>query len=373
MTDFSPHLRAGLAIRNYIRGVEEKLLDRKLLLLANLRRRGRIVYNQSGSKLEWQVPYRRVAPQAMVPSDFYAVARQDRYVSAVLPWRQYMIGDGMYKMERLQARGRSQIINLWQRIGENIERDLEAALCEELFIDGSATGNEKRWHGLKTMFGPGTQTIDITASTTTARVANNADPLYYPNKTYAGLSTELGDKGGTWNGVWPVGTGSYEFDYFTPLEVNLDSTYFDATGSLSATIVKAIRYGITHSLTRREPGSNVEMVLLASDLFYTYQNTLDSKERILVFDRGRADDRVYLGQREGIFQDGAIITYEYGVPASEGFGINLDRMSIYSMQDRLIDVSEPKYNDLQSFYYVVADMYGQIKFDSPKFFIHYRL
>ena len=366
MTDFNPHLRAGIAIRNYLRDWEKDLLTRRQLLLANLQRRKRVIFNSAGSQLEWQVPYRRAPAQALTPSQAITVSRQDRFVSAVLPWREYSVADGMYKMERLQNRGRAAIIKYYAQMGQRIADDLFVALCEELFIDGSASGNGQRWYGLKSMFGPKTQTIDITAASTTARTANAADPVFYSNKTYAKLSTELGDKGGSWNGVWPVGTGSYEYDYFTPLEVQKDSTYFGSTPSL----VQAIRYGITHSLTRQKPGTHIEMVLMDSATFYEYQNTLDSKERILIPDRGK-NTEVYLGQREGLFQDGAMITWEYGVPANEAFGINLECIELHSMQDSLVNVTDPEYDTKSRFWYVVADMYGQLKFESPKNFIHW--
>jgi hypothetical protein len=101
----------------------------------------------------------------------------------------------------------------------NLMADIEEAFGDELYVDGNASGNEGRIHGFESWLGN-------SGAATNGYVAT-------PSDTYAGLSTTLGNYGGTWstpprNTNWPDGKGDPEYDFWSPLLVDYTDTAWKA-------------------------------------------------------------------------------------------------------------------------------------------------
>lgn len=356
-------------ISDYAKGVEVELAANQMLMAA-LKKKGNISYNQTGLDFNWQVEYREVPLNVTTGEDTISPARQDAYKRATLDMAGYQIADVFTKRERLKnGGGPTQIINYYKLMSDRLFRNLKRQFGEEFYIDSSASGNSGRLSGIETMMAlNGTTNITSGAQ----RSATAADVVGYPNDTYAGLSTALAGGGGTWtsqadiNTTWPAGRGTLNYDYWSPVVVNTTSTSFDgATDTWKDQCVQVTRYAVTHMQRYDDNRRSMKMLLLDRDMYRQYLDKLDAKEHIYVTSENSLKA---LGFDAGIQQDGCEITWEFGVPGAVGYGFNIDNMELRSYQDELIKTQGPIYEPKNQSWYTIVDCFAQLKFRSPKFF-----
>lgn len=361
---------ANTTLSEYIDG-ETNLLMRQRKVFAMLQKKGRIKYGQSGDGFVWTPRVKRATVQVNNLEQTLQFSRVNRWKNAFLDMAGYAVTDAVTKRERLKNKSGQAIIKIFSGIGERIRDDLEDAICEETYVDSSATGNSGRLSGLETMFAA-TQTITVTSGA--ARSANAADPCYYPNDTYAGLSTVLGSVGGgTWNtstdinSTWPYGRGRSEYDVWSPVIVQGVSTAFGGS-SWAENCVKATRYGID-AINGRVKASQGEMnfIIHNNGGYRQYKDKLDPKERIAV---SSTTGLRSLGFTDVIEQDGVEITSEFGVPNNAGYGLNMKMMTLRSWLegDKLFEVEGPEYNMAEQGWLVACIMAAQFQFVSPRSF-----
>src|SRR5947209_8232261 len=150
MADWSRVVNTTIA--NYIKGEEVNIL-RNRKLTAMLKSKGRITMNWSGDYMDWKVRYRRVPMQGYADTDTLTFPRRDRWKTAQLQWRGYASTDSMTKQEKLKNRGAQAIINLYDQIAKSLMEDMEENFSDELYIDGNASGNSKKIHGIESFLG----------------------------------------------------------------------------------------------------------------------------------------------------------------------------------------------------------------------------
>lgn len=361
-------------IKNYIKGYEPETLRNRAMLVA-LKKKGRITYNESGDGRDWKVSYRYANVEQNNGEGQVTYARQPFLKTAQLDWRGLVAADAITKREHLKNRNTAAIVKTYGGMGERLVEAISEKFGEVIYQDGNATGNEDSPHGLESMFGSnGTVTITTGAQ----RSANAADKLAYPNDTYAGLTTGLGDYGGSQlSGVWPNGTADSEFDFWSPIMVNYTSSAFSGSADTWAEqCLEAMRFGFLQAGRNKGPKGMVDLVVLERDLYNQFLNKLDSRERVMAADglglRAFGFDTVEL--------DGKPITHEYGLPygtngtvaaSAQGYGMNLDYIELFSAQDDLFDV-EPIYYDAPTRTYRLAvDFLGNLKFHSPRNFVKF--
>lgn len=318
---------ANTTIAKYIRQEEVNILRRRKFL-AMLQSRGRITFGHSGTNLDWKVRYKRVPMTGYADGDTLSFPRSERHKTATLDWRGYSATDSFTKFERLQNRNTEAIVKVISEIATMLKDDINDNFAEELFVDGNATGNSKRLHGVESFMGNG-------------GAAAASVPIATPSDTYAGLSTSLGNYGGSWstsggNSIWPTGTGDAHYDFWSPLLVDYGNDDFNASSdNWRNNCVEAIRFGLTHTNGRNKQGKGqVDMVLLENELFRVYKEANDSRQQINV-NRGEKAGLISLGFTDVVEQDGVQITSEYGVPVGVGYGIPLDAVELCSMQEQL--------------------------------------
>lgn len=354
-------------IAEYITGAEDEFMRNRKLLKA-MKARGRIKYNCSGSTFEWRVPYRRGnvvvnnGAQGITPTPI------DRYKVASLGWSGYVITDLMTKREQLMNRGKQAIIDYYEEMAGNIVEDLTEKFAEDLYVDSSASGNSGKMSGIETCLAY-TQSVNI--STGAARSANAADVVAYPNDTYAGLSTVLGNYAGSWgtqsgiSSTWPAGRGDDAYDFYSPTIVNYTSTAFGGSSATWAVQCEsAIRFLNDH--LGRNKGSNIpDMLMLDRDLYRLFKENYSPMQRVEV---GSAQNEHSFGFKDSIDFEGLTVTSEYGIPTGVGYAFNLKNMELRSLQSKLFDTRGPKFDDLSNAWYVIVDNLGQMKFHSPRYF-----
>jgi len=360
----------GTTIVNYLRE-EELTTFRKFKVFAALEGSGNVIMNQGGLGLNWQVRYRNQPVTGNNGETPRVFARQNLWVDANLPYRGYQVTDSIYKREMLENRGQQALINVAGKMASRLQESMEQHLAKEVWIDGNRAGNELRFHGIESFMGYDS-TININDGT--KRVTANADdPFGWPSDVYGGVNTGLGAVAGSQlEGVWPNGACDPEYDFYSPIIVNVTSKYFKgktAAGTDSFTwddqCVQAVREGIHQAKRNDTRESQIDMVVLDRKWYIAYMNKLDSKERALI--SSNTGLKKY-GFNDVFQQDGVDITTEYAVPANTGYGLSIQNMELRCMEGSLMTAEGPFYNeDTQAYRYVVSVL-ANLKFRSPRNF-----
>lgn len=355
-------------IADYARGVEDMLMAKRVLL-AMLKSKGQVVYNSSGLTKNWQTEHRIVPLSVNNGEQTVSPSRQSRFQQPLIDFVGYTLADAMTKREKLKNRGEPALVDYYEGMSKWLMEDAFQRLSEELYVDSTAAGNAGRLSGIESLLGCN-GTINITSGA--QRSANAADVVGSPNATYAGLLTNLGNYSGTWNtqsgigSTWPAGKGELGYDFWAPIVVNYTSTAFNGTSNTFADqCVFATRFAAIHMGRYESKRGAMKTILYDRELYRQYLNKIDSKERIAVTSNLGLRS---LGFEETFHQDGLDITWEFGMPASVGYGFNADEMYLHSMQDKLFVTDGPEWHALNRYYWVIVDFLGQLQFTAPRFF-----
>lgn len=354
---------------DYIREEEVNIMrNRKLLAL--MQARGRISFGHSGDLMDWKVRYKRAALAGYADGDILSFSRNQRWQTAQLEYRGYSITDSYTKKERLMNAGTEAIVKFWSQTTSLLMEDVEDQFCEELFVDGNAAGNSKRMHGLESFFGNSG--------------ANASAPIGTPSDTYAGLTTGLGDYGGSTSSgaAWPMtGTFDAHYDYWSPLVVDYTSAVATGSGGWAAstktwpnTCKEAMRFGLQFSRKNKSKRGEVDLIMLDNQLFRQFGTALDSSENIYV-QKGKSGlgdqaNLVSLGFGQVINFEGCEVTSEYGMPANVGYGLSLANLEICSMQDTMFVPEGPDEDIGSKSYRFSIDWFGNMR-ANPRY--HFKL
>lgn len=355
-------------IRDYLRK-EEKCLERNRKFFALAKSQGRVTYNHGGTDVDWKVRYRRNTIATNNGEQTIEFGRFNRHQTASLAWAGYIMSESITKRERLMCKGSAAIIKWIAALTEYMMEDFQDRFAEEFYIDSSATGNSGRWSGLETMFGTN-GTVTITSGV--QRAANAADLFGYPSDTYAGLSTILGNYGGSWgtqsgrSSTWPMGRGDCEYDFWSPAILNYTST---ALGGSQATWAiqceSAIRTLIDAINARNGSTGQVDMVMLDRDLFTLFKEREATRQSVVIEPNSPLKK---LGFSDVFTLDGVEITSEYGMPAAVGYAVTMAAMEIMSMQEELLVADTSTFDPASRTDRYAIDCHGQFKFKSPRNF-----
>lgn len=348
----------------YIRDVEDAIM-REYKFLALIQSRGNVTFNHSGKQMNWKVKFRRAKPRGYADLDVQTYPRFNRHKEAKLGWRAYSLAESISKFDRLQNRGVEAIVNIVGEKVTSMSDDMQVFFGEELYKDGDAAGNEKIIHGLESMFG--------------FSGVSTKQPIAFPSDSYAGIQTDLGYYAGQWDlsaglHIWPSGRGDVEFDFFSPLLVDYTNTFWTATTkSWAETCSEAMRYAIIKGRKNRSRSGMVDAVFLTDELFRLWVEFQSRKERLVITQGSQSGDRsgktlTSLGYGDTFNFEGAEITWEYGMPANTGYGLNADYIELCSMQPRLFQPNGPYENEVDKSLRYDIDFFGNLRFDSPKFF-----
>jgi len=357
----------GTTILNYLR---EEQIDtfRKFKVFAALESSGKVVMNQGGLGMNWQIRYRNQPVSGNNGETPRVFSRQNLWVDANLPYRGYQVTDAIYKREMLENRGQAALIDVAGKMASRLKESMEQHLAQEVWVDGNKAGNELRFHGIESMMGiDGTVDIDTGAK----RAANAADMFGWPADNYAGIATGLGSLAGSQlEGVWPNGVADPSYDFWSPIVVNYTSTAFkSATGQDNAdwasNCVVATREGIHQAKRNDTRDSQIDMCIMDRRMFIEYMNLLSTKERAIVT---RTNGLKSYGFNDVFEQDGVEISTEYAVPSNCGYGLSISNMELRCMEGSLMTSEGPFYNeDTQAYRYVVSVL-ANLKFKSPRNF-----
>lgn len=341
--------------RKFIKGeTVEVLRNRKLLAILN--DRGRVTTGHSGTEVQWQLRYKQAPMQGYDDSDTITFARINRWKQASLPWRGYISPDSMNKREKEINKGTEALIKVYATIASNLMQDIEEQFGDQLYIDGNASGNGKLLHGIESFMG------------TSGTVSGS--PVGNPSDTYAGLSTALGNYGGTWTGNWPTGTGTAEYDFFSPTIVDYTNAFWGyTTNNWQNTCLDALRYGIIKGKKNKSKRGQLDLILLNDELYRPFLNKLQLEEHLHVTPQNGSSGLYKLGFTDVQNFDGVDVTYEYGVPANIGYGWCMGLVELMSLQGELFVPEGPDFDISTQSWRFSIDFLGNLKFEAIRNFL----
>lgn len=350
-------------IHEYVKGEETNILrNRKMLAL--MKSRGRITFNHAGDKIVKRVRYKRAPMIGYTDGDTLTFSRRDRWKTTELDWRGYSVTDAMTKKERLMNKSKEAIIDIYADVGKALMDDIDDQFGEEFYIDGNATGNTKRIHGIESFFGAGS-------------VSPNGY-IAFPSDTYANLKTDLGNYGGSWaqsggNTTWPTNTGDAHYDFWSPLIVSYTNASFAASSDTWANnCVEAMRFGIIKATKNRTKKGKLDYITLNDELYRQYLGAIDGKQQIFVTpNSGEEANLISLGFKDVTYFDGVEVTYEYGMPATTGYGLNIDYLELMSLQGQLFVVEGPDYDSQTKSWRTSVDFFGNM-WSNPRYQVKFK-
>lgn len=364
-TDFERAAQTTLA--KHIREVEDASM-RNFVMLAQVESAGRVSYNNGGRGFDWKVKYRNHSVEGNTGETQRNFVRKNLWKTANLEYRGYQATDAMYKKEMKEQQGEEAIVRVFEGFIERITESMKQALGTHPYIDGNASGNEEFWHGLESMFGTD-GTVNIT--TGVKRSADAGDIFGYPSDTYAGLVTTLGNYGGEnqSGNVWPLGIADAEYDFWSPLVLNANSTasvFPASTNTFAGQGDEVMRYGLINAQRNSSKDGQLDTIVLDRSFYTQFLNLIDDKEQINITSENSLRA---LGFKNVVVFDGVEVTWEAGVPASTGYGYNIGMIDLLSMGDTLFEPEGPEYDiDTQAFKAVVGTL-SNFKFKSPRNFL----
>jgi len=335
-------------------------------MTAMVQKRGRVLANQGGKDFDWRVKILRTPLLPYSDFDLLAYERIDRARVATLDWRSYIAMDAISWYERQLSKGMEAIIKTYEEMTKNVQEDAEEQFALEWFVDGNATGNQRRIHGLESIF--------------SVSGLSGAGFVGVPNDNYAGLSTGLGALGGDWNTVdaggnnnWPDGAGDYQFDAWSPVVIDYRSLVWGgATNEWADNGSTCMRYGNLVAQRNNNAGDGLDFWLLERSMYQDFLQQLDDKERILVERDKKSSLLVSMGFNATYF-DGVEVTWEWGLPYSSntvdnrvGYGINIDKIEYLSALSGIFAARGPEVDPSRDAEVIKVAAIGNVKFASPR-------
>lgn len=331
MAEFARALKA--AIPRYEKGASNETIKHSILL-SMLEKRGRIKYNWSGTSFEKRMRVKQATLQAMADMEAVTFAREDPYEETTLPWREYRMTHVISDKEKEMVKGNEQLIDIWASRTEDLKDDFKDLFNKELYIDGNATANTKRWHGLESIFGA-------------VGSAGAGDNFESSSESYAGL-TFAGAHGDA---------ADREQEAYQPVLMNEVSTGMDPssyTTYASAPIERWRRIIEACSIQNTKAG-RPDLGLTTENRYVQLLNKLQGEERIMAMQKTQE----WSVGATGVEVDGVPITWDADCSSSRGYCLNLDKMEIRMLKKTFVAM-RTAFDIKQNAHLTVIYAYGNI-------------
>lgn len=355
-----------------LRDVEDAA-KKNFQILALLEAAGRITLNHGGEGVQWPVRFRHHRTEGATGENTRSFTPTNLWKQANTDWRGYEVTDSIKRREMEKNKGDAAIIKVVDGFTERLRESLMHGLGPQFYINGDLPENERFWHGFQTLSKTDGNSVHVggsaaalAASSTAIRAKNNADKVFAPAAdTYAGLRMDLGYYGGEQPATspWPEEVSSSEYDFWSPVIVNLDSTAW-AGATPGAKLEKSLRYGITHAQRNSTKEEQTTNVWIDRSLFIDLKDHNDDRQTIEVT---AGPSLLSLGFRNVMIFDGIEISWEAAIPSGYGFGINLMCLELMCLTENLFeDEGGPEYDlSTQSLNAVVSTL-SNMKYKSPR-------
>lgn len=326
---------ANATLAQHLKEKEESIL-RNYFIGAMIQSQGRVLYNQSGRGFTWPVMYRLHDMEGNLGEGPLSYQRTDQFKTAGLPYRGYTVSDWVSDAEARANRGAEQIVGIMDGMGDRLTTSLSQRLGPMYLVNGDASGNEKGWHGMDSMFKTDGTTTDSASTVNSSRSANDADATGWATGEYANIKLDLGYYGGTCSGYWIENDPSPEFDVWTPVIIN-------STSSTNFTTIRdAMRYLIVHGGRRGMASERISHLSASRSSWITFVGGLESKQNIWVTNNL---DEWALGFKETLVFEGVKVTPDTTVPSGKIYGFNPANITLRCQTGQLFEsrvIPDPK-------------------------------
>ena len=346
------------------------LTFRSRLWLAMIMKYGGVEYNADTFALVWNAEIKQPEVQQYGDAGLLSFNEHDALQQFTTDVRGYIATDRLTLKKELMNRGSGQLDNLKKNKPLRLVKAIKNTLSGELYIDGNASGNANRFHGINSFLGDDGATAA-------------GDKIAVPSDTYAGVTTGLGN-GGSWStnldaaprpsaalaNDFPYGKGSSEYDATSPLLVNFSGTGW-GTGSTAweDNCEASMRFARITQNTRGARGEDHRtpfMHMLSSDLYYGFLNHWSPKVRLDV----PHPEAARLGFTDTMNFEGDMVHYESDTPAGEGYGIAPSMMAMFVLGPTLYaELNEFQMASLATNFGVYT--FGNFRYQT-KFFTKYK-
>lgn len=355
--------KANILREMYAKGAED-LTIRSRLTLKWMESRGRFVPNCSAQYMNEPVKKGEPTVRARSESSVVIFDRHSIWDKPRQGYRGYIATDSLPWEEYLEFQGEEALVRRYERMLPNLDGALRNNIHEDLYIDGSATGNTTKIEGLDTAMGH-------TAGSTAAD-----DLVAYPGNTYRGIlctpgqngswSTDLSGSNWPCNALesdWPYGKGSAEYDYWAPILPKVDSTSWAKGSSWAENCAEVLRQ--TGSWLRLLADTTGNELLFCSDgkMNTEFKEYMEAKNRHLM----PLPSAVDLGFPEVLSFEGMGVHAEYGIPANTGYVWNFEHAELCFQTPSLFASFGPNWSDTEFAYLCAMAFRGNLVI-KPKFF-----
>ena len=317
--------------------------------LGMIQAKGNMKFGMSGVSPQWNVKFKNLPLTGYSDAEQLEWERSSQYRNSVLEWRGYRMTDVITEFEQLVNSGEQRLIDVYGEKSDEMLRDFKNRFPTELLqVDGSASGNGKKFHGLPSIFGD-----DGTAT--------NADELINPSDTYGGLSTVLGTYGGS-------SAADSEYDFWSPTLVNSGYSSSSWAASADARVRTAIQ-----ELTQANNDEDVpDIVLCTKTAYRQFINLIDGKEQI--FRQSPSDSiAARVGFKRLIEFDGCDVAWSNDVPSSaignattfDAYVLNFDYLELWFLHDQMVKAGSQFDPDQLAWKFWIS-LYGNMFIRSPR-------
>jgi hypothetical protein len=272
--------------------------------------------------------------------------------------------------QKLMNSGPEQIDDLYKNKSKRLGKRMRQTISRELYTDGYAANNGNRFIGINSALG-------VAAGTTAA------DLVALPDDQYGGLDTDPGAYGGSWTSDlatppnaalgtdWPLGRGTSEYDYVTPLPVNYGSTAWPSGQSGWANncedVLRFARITQTNRGAKDENASAPFMHMISADLYRDFLTFYSARNRQIV-PHAEASN---LGFGDTMNFEGDMVHYEWDCDPATGYGITPSMIEMFVMHGQLIESIGPELAIEKAGYLYLTYCFGNMRLQ-PKFLSVYK-
>jgi len=348
MSNLSITPRVDVATIDKVLNKATEPIMRSRPIIAMYRKKGRIKTDYSGKTLKWNAKYKRNDGDDYDDLEGTTAERVNRHKQAELGWGAYRMTEGISRIETLINSGPEAIFSVAGDMIDSMKGDLVAGL-EKRLIKGSGTYTDTKIFGFEDCLAE-----DAAIGTTIGFDAND---------TYAGLTTTLGDYGGTATS-FPYGECDETATFWTPILVDSTSTNLAADEKTWKSNWKEIcTYMISGLQTMQS--KTFDMIAVTPTMYREMKESL-SDETQLNIDRGAGGSLVAEMGFTAVHVDGVPIVSAYGLPADTGYGLCFDELELISLQKDLFHKADQE--DLFTYTKALDILFaGQQKITSPAF------
>lgn len=335
--------RLTATLSKYLKGKVDAF-ERKSPLWALMKSDGRMVYGGSGNKIEWNMQVKLPTTSVYTDMQTRTFVRHDLLKRLTLDYIAYDCTGAVSKLDMLANRGNEQMTNLLQTEVDGIAKSMENKLLADFYYDIADDANRLAGFGSWENVG-----------------SSLSNGVFNGSGTYAGLSTVLGDLGGSapTSGTWPNGvTETPQYDAHTPLHLSSTSTAFGASATWEANALNILRNAVLWASKNSRGEGKPTLFVTTQDYMSKLFALLEARERLSI---QSATPKLAKFGFNTITYYGLECVDDYWCPAATGHGLNMDALELHSMQPDVFSPLEKKDSEIDKTTRFGMDFFGQLK------------